>query len=82
MSIVRCTLTFLEDHCKEEYYFVTSSYGMQRQASMRSSRYAALVLSIGILFIVDSVRGASVMMGRFLGREIIGSSRVDTPMIT
>ena len=82
VSIFRCTLTFLEDHCKEKCDYVTSSDGMQRHASTWFSRCAASVLRIGIIFIVDIFRGDSVMMGCFLGRSIIGSSRVDTQMIT
>ena len=40
-----------------------------------------LMLIIGILFIVNSVRGDSVIMGRILGTDIISSSVANTSMI-
>ena len=40
-----------------------------------------LVLIIGLLFIVKKIRGASVMMGRGLGRESIGSAGANTSML-
>ena len=65
------TLILSTYHCKVYCYYFTGENGKLGRARKRFSWCASLVSRIGLLFIVNCVRGDSLIMDWVLGRKIM-----------